>query len=128
MRKRGEMEYKLIIPYTLPSLNEYIKENRRSLFQANRLKSETEADIVLLCREQLSGVKIDKPVFIRYLWVEPDRRKDLDNISFARKFVQDGLVKAGVLKNDTWRYVKGFADEFAVDKDNPHVEVVLIEQ
>ena len=76
----------------------------------------------------LRGVRIERPVFMKYLWVEPNRRRDLDNISsFGRKVIQDSLVDAGVLKDDGWKYVVGFSDSFEVDADNPRIEVLIRE-
>lgn len=51
----------------------------------------------------------------------------MDNIAFAKKFILDALVKKGVLKDDGWKWVKGFTDEFFVDKKNPRVEVEMEE-
>ena len=65
---------------------------------------------------------------MEYLWVEPNRRRDLDNISsFGRKVIQDALVDTGVLKDDGWKYVVGFSDKFDVDKKNPRIEVLIRE-
>ena len=76
----------------------------------------------------MRGVKLEKPVFMEYLWVEPNRRRDLDNISsFGRKVIQDALVDTGVLKNDGWKHVVGFSDKFDVDKENPRIEVLIRE-
>ncbi len=49
--------------------------------------------------------------------------KDADNIAFAKKFVLDGFMKAGILGNDNRKHITGFQDEFAVDKRNPRVEI-----
>lgn len=54
-----------------------------------------------------------------------NRRRDLDNVCFGKKFVCDGLVKAGVLIDDKPRYVVGFVDEFAYDEENPRIVVTL---
>lgn len=76
--------------------------------------------------EQLRRVKIDKPVYMRYRWYEKDRRRDLDNISsFGRKVIQDALVKARVLKNDGWREIVGFRDDFFIDGNHPRIEVEI---
>lgn len=54
---------------------------------------------------------------MEYLWVEPNRRHNQDNIpSFDRKVIQDALVGAGVLEDDGWNYAAGFSDRFGVDK------------
>ena len=47
----------------------------------------------------------DSPVTVRFTWVEGNRRRDIDNVAFAKKFVLDGLVQAGVIGNDTPQYV-----------------------
>jgi len=121
------MTYKLIIPHTLIGLNEYIRAERTNRQLAAKLKAQTEADIIILCRQQLRGVNIENPVYMRYMWVERDRHRDKSNVAFAKKFIEDALIKAGVLKDDGWREIMGFSDEFGVDKQNPRVEVNIEE-
>lgn len=66
---------------------------------------------------------------MQYAWYEPNRRRDFDNISsFGRKVIQDALVKAKVLQDDGWGYIKGFSDEFYVDSKNPRIEVLIVEE
>ena len=65
------------------------------------------------------------PVEIVYRWYSRDNRKDIDNVAFAKKFINDGLVKAGVIQNDSRKFIKGFKDEFYIDKENPRVEVQI---
>ena len=119
-------EYKLVIPYTLPGLNEYTSSNRRHAQAGARLKRDAESDIAAVIASQLRGVKISGSVHMAYLWVEKDMRRDGDNISSAgRKFIQDALVNAGVLANDSRKYITGFTDAFEVDKNNPRIEVII---
>ena len=119
---------RLVIPGRLPGLNEYIEANRANRQKGAAMKRQWERVVVLAARAQLKGWKARGPVEIRYLWVEKDRRRDKDNISsFGRKAVQDALVKAGVLPNDGWRDIARFTDDFAVDRDNPRVEVEILE-
>ena len=40
---------------------------------------------------------------------------------------KDGLVGSGVLQGDGWNNIDGFSDTFEVDKENPRVEVRIIE-
>lgn len=119
------MQNKIIIPGTLPGLNDYIDAERSNKYQAAKLKRQTEEMIVMCIWEQMPGVEISEPVHIEYHWYEPNRRRDKDNIAFAKKFIQDALVKAGVLANDGWQEIVSFADRFKVDKDNPRVEVII---
>ena len=120
-------EYKLTIPGTLPGLNEYSTLERRNRYQAAEMKRKAEHVIMAEARRQLRCLRIKKPVSMEYLWVEKDRRRDKDNIAFAKKFVQDALVKAGVLENDGWRQIDHFADDFGVDPKRPRVEVTIRE-
>ena len=119
------MQNKIIIPGTLPGLNDYIDAERSNKYQAAKLKRQTEEMIVMCIWEQMPGVEISEPVHIEYHWYEPNRRRDKDNIAFAKKFIQDALVKAGVLGNDGWQEIVSFEDKFGVDKNNPRVEVII---
>lgn len=119
------MQNKIIIPGTLPGLNDYIDAERSNKYQAAKLKRQTEEMIVMCIWEQMPGVEISEPVHIEYHWYEPNRRRDKDNIAFAKKFIQDALVKAGVLGNDGWQEIVSFEDKFGVDKENPRVEIVI---
>lgn len=121
------VEYKLIIPGRLSSLNQYIDHERTNRYKAASLKRENEDWIIAAVKRCLRGVKIKEPVEMNYLWVVPNKRTDRDNVAFAKKFVQDALVKSGVLKDDGWDYVVGFSDRFEVDKKNPRIEVLIKE-
>ena len=79
-------------------------------------------------RLKLKRTHINNPVRIKYTFYEPNRKRDLDNISgVAHKFIQDALVKCKVLDNDGWNNIVGFEDHFFTDKHNPRIEVVLEE-
>lgn len=116
---------KLTIKGRLPGLNEYISTERTNRQKAAKLKREAEAPIILLAKRRLHKVK--SPVVMHYTWYERDRRRDKDNIAFAKKFIQDALVKAGILENDGWEQIEGFTDSFRVDRENPRVEVEIKE-
>ena len=113
----------LIIRERLIGMNEYINACRRNRYFANEMKQSTEATIAKYIMEQLKGVHFNGPVVLAFRWYEPNKKRDLDNISMARKFVLDALVKNGVLVNDGWEWVRGFTDEFFIDKERPRIEV-----
>ena len=121
------MEYRLIIPGVLTSLNKYIQAERTNRYIAAKIKRENEDAVLLAARQQLNGIKIKSPVKMDYIWIVPNGRTDRDNISFAKKFVQDALVKCGVLEDDGWNHVVGFSDRFEVDKAKPRIEVLIRE-
>ena len=49
------------------------------------------------------------------------------HIAFAKKFIQDALVKEKVIQNDGWTQIESWTDAFAVDAQRPRVEVELEE-
>lgn len=123
------MEYLLTIPGALNNLNDYIAAERTNRHKGAKMKSDNGNIVALAIRKCLRGVNIDKPVYMEYTWYEPNKRRDKDNISsFGRKVIQDVLVQCGVLKDDGWKYVVGFSDRFGVDKENPRIEIKIIEQ
>lgn len=121
------MKAKLILPFTFPGLNDYINAERSHRQKAAKMKKEYQ-DAVMLCIRSQRLPKFDGPVYMYYTWVEKDRRRDKDNIAaFGRKVIQDALVKSGYIKNDGWANVAGFSDAFAIDRDKPRVEAILVE-
>jgi len=113
---------------TLPGMNEVIGENRRNYHAGAKLKKETQYLVELSARKGLKHWKPSGPVFMRYVWYEPNRKRDKDNISGGgRKVIQDALVHAGYLKNDGWNDIVGFSDDFRVDKNEPRIEVTIEE-
>ena len=103
-----------------PSLNEFY---RMPPMKQNRVKQECDEAVAWAAKG--ARIKRMERVRIRCAWFEPNRRRDLDNVCFGKKFVCDGLVKAGVLIDDKPRYVVGFVDEFAYDEENPRIVVTL---
>lgn len=122
------MEYLLTIPGTLPNLNDYIAAERTNRHKGAKVKADSGNVVAVAIRQCLRGVRIEKPVEVHYTWVEPNKRRDKDNVSsFGRKVIQDALVQCGVLRDDGWKYVVGFSDRFEVDKDDPRIEVLIKE-
>ncbi len=121
------MTYKFTIPGTLPGLNEYINAERTNKYKAAKIKKDTETTIMLAAKLAHPKLKIRNPVMLRYLWVEKTKRRDKDNICFAQKFVQDSLVKAGILLNDGWGEIINSYHDYAIDSQNPRVEVIIEE-
>ena len=107
---------KLIIPHELTDLNTYIQAERGNKFVAAEIKK----DMTQICTLYAKKLQpITSKVKIVITWYCKNQKKDPDNISFAKKFVLDGLVKAGILQNDGWSNILSFEDAFEVDKDKP---------
>ncbi|MFR1801753.1 MAG: hypothetical protein ACLSWS_06840 [Faecalispora jeddahensis] len=118
---------KIIIPFALPGLNDYIEAERAHRQKGAALKRKCQRDIAAVLKKQVKG-PLREPVVMRYTWVEKDRRRDKDNVSsFGRKIIQDTLVSMNALRNDGWANIAGFSDEFRVDKKRPRVEIEILE-
>ena len=88
------------------------------------MKKNATALVAASAMEQLR--QIDGRCEYLFTWFEPTRRRDPDNIAFAKKFIFDGLIQAGIIKGDGWKQVAGFADRFQVDHvRGPYVEVII---
>ena len=98
------MHYILMVKGKLNNMNDYIRALNTNRYKGADMKKDNES---------------------RY---EPDKRRDLDNVSaFGRKCIQDALVDTKVLQDDGWKNIVGFTDEFYVDKKNPRIEVDIEE-
>ena len=111
----------------LSGLNDYTKACRTNRYAGAKMKNENETRVRIAIMRYLPDVVFLGKVHITYKWYEPNKKRDLDNVAFAKKFIQDALVDMNVLQSDDWRHIKGFNDEFFIDKENPRVEVVISE-
>jgi Holliday junction resolvase RusA-like endonuclease len=111
----------------LIGLNEYVTAERSNKYKASEIKRQTEHFIACEIRKQLKNKKVKTPVFIKYTWIEKNKKRDKDNIAFAKKFIQDAMVKSGIIENDGWGEIAGFEDNFKVDKENAGVIIEIIE-
>ena len=118
--------HRFTIPGGLTDLNDYINKERSHRMQAAKLKK-SQTDMVALCAMNLP---IFDTIFLEIDYYLPNKRKDKDNIAFAKKFILDGLVEAGKIKGDGWKHIiehpvlgTSWIERFKIDKDNPRIEV-----
>lgn len=111
----GDMEQSINGDTPLKEIEKYIKKYRRNKYAGANMKKNVEKDIGwyinLLPAYQ-------NPIKIHFVWVEENKRRDLDNVCFAKKFILDSMVKAGKLKDDNRNFVKGFRDDFEYGKSS----------
>jgi len=116
---------KLIIYGRLSNLNDYTKACRTNKYAGAECKKNNEKIVSEFIGQQLADIKFKGKVRLDFIWVERDKKRDLDNICFAKKFILDALVKNQIIQTDDWKGVEGFTDSFLVDKDNPRIEVII---
>jgi len=113
---------KIVINGELPALNEIIDASKGHWGQYSKMKK-FYTSVVRKAVESLPS--IEKADF-EITWFCKNKRKDKDNIMGGQKFIFDGLVDAGVLKNDGWSQIGDISHLFEVDKANPRIEVEII--
>lgn len=97
------------IPMKLPSLNDYIRDCRANRFKGAEVKKRLERDI----GAWIAWIPcFNKPIKIHFHWVEENKRRDFDNVAFAKKFILDAMVRQGKLADDNRKCVTGFTDSF----------------
>ena len=102
------------IDMKLPSLNEYINVCRTNKYKAAKYTEYIEANIAVFLTKMPT---YEHPIKIHFHWIEGNKKRDLDNVCFAKKFILDAMVKAGKLKNDNRKHVRAFTDTFYYGKE-----------
>lgn len=125
----GRTTNKFLIRGRLSGLNEYTKACRGNAYGANNLKKANQEIVRNALQDALRHGflhRMDKyPVQLRIVWYEPNSRRDIDNITFAKKFILDAMVEMGVIKNDSQKYVSSMSDTVRIDKNFPRIEVYI---
>jgi len=115
---------KLILNIPFITLNEYIKAERSNKYIAANIKRRITDNVTYIALERkinLSDIKHD----IIFTWFKPNNKIDHDNISFAKKFILDGLVNAKVIKSDSPKYIGNFQDIFDIDKTRNYISCMI---
>lgn len=112
---------KIFIDYDFIDWNTYIRIERGNLYHANTIKQDEKAYIKWTVKQKYEGAY---PVTLIIRPHFKDKRRDLDN--FRMKGLIDGLVSAGVIKNDNLNCINRIILE-AVHSDKTGVEVEIIE-
>lgn len=113
----------IVVDGRMPGLNDYDAQNSnwRKNGKAKKLWSGLVAEAAKVVARNAKYDLVD----IHYHWIEPNKKRDKDNVRFAAKFVNDGLVKAGVIPADGWKNVNNLSDSFSVDSERPRVEITV---
>ena len=112
----------ITISFKLPSLNEIIQRAKQSRYKYAKSKSYY-TDAIALIAKTVKPIP-ETPTDFVFIWYCKNKRTDPDNISSGQKFVFDGLMKGGVIKNDGWRQVNSITHEFFPSESN-YLEVYI---
>lgn len=126
------MRQQFVIDGRLDGMNEYTLANRSNPYAGAKMKAGNEQRVRDAIRA--AGLKpMQCPVHIHVTWIEglaPGREKfvprDKDNIRSSIKYIQDALIREGIIKSDSYRNVTP-SDSYMLNRDNPRVIVELEE-
>lgn len=107
----------LNLNFELPHLNEELRRAKGHWAAYSQTKKKIDKKIKTTFATQLppNFQTLTHKVNILFIWRCKDRRKDKDNICFAKKYILDSL-QPRILKNDGWGEVGDFCDRFVVSK------------
>jgi Holliday junction resolvase RusA-like endonuclease len=115
---------KFEIPGRLPGTNDIIdaaKIKARN-YKAYAVMKATYTEMVAWLAKRLPKYK---KIDITIIWYEENEKRDPDNIIGGQKFIFDGLVRAGVIPDDSRKYIGEIVHKFETDRKNPRVEVEI---
>lgn len=112
----------------MQALNDYISVNRgkKGKWLGSKYKKE-QTEMVVEALEAFGSdlPHFEKPVIVEFHWVEINKKRDPDNFVFAKKFILDGMVKAGLIPNDGWSNIAGFGKETWECRPETHGGVIV---
>lgn len=116
-----------IIQGELTNLNTYINAERTNKFIASKIKKQETENIAWQCKKY-KGKITEYPIVIEATWYTKNIRVDSDNITFSKKFILDGMKEAGMITDDSRKFVRVWKDlDVCVDKNNPRIEITIHE-
>ena len=115
-------EYIYTIPALPPSNNEFM--GRAAQWKYQEVKKKWEA-LVKTCCKPVPDKPIQKTQVTLNYYFPDNRRRDPDN--YSGKMILDGLVRAGILVDDSFHCVDLFLVWKGVDRTNPRTEIVIKE-
>ena len=104
-----------------PSNNRFIGKNERWAY--SEAKKEWQALISVFCRPRPPAPLKKAIVKITYHFKDNVRR-DPDN--YSGKFILDGLVRTGIIADDSFECVTLLLGKGENDKNNPHTDIEII--
>lgn len=109
-----------------PTMNDIIQVARQHKFAANAQKKKWGGITQKAIEKERNGEDIsfvDCEPYIHFSWMFSNKKRDRDNIEAARKFILDGMISAGLLKDDSFDAIADLSRDFAIGADNVLVTI-----
>ena len=119
------MTVSLWLPRRAPNLNALLRA-KSTVYGKGKVRTDAYAKLKASWAETVElCARLKGPLFagrclklgrvsVHYDFVEPNRRRDPDNLAGGSKVLTDGLVKAGVLAGDGWDEIAGLSFSWRV--------------
>jgi hypothetical protein len=108
----------------LITLNEYINAERRNRYIASNIKRDNTNRVHNIAK--VKRFKVPAGLHdVNFIWKKPNNKIDHDNISFCKKFILDGLQKAGSIQSDGPKVINNFSDKFELCKDVNYIWCIV---
>ena len=102
-KNTGAFLLRTFIKHKFPSFNEIIAKSKAHWSAYSKLKRDNTDLCTIYFRKGLSA---KRKVDVMLSFIEPFKsRRDFDNITASQKFILDGLTNAGVIKDDSPKYI-----------------------
>lgn len=114
------------VPLRLPGINEYQNACRRHPLNGAQMKKNAMQSICTY----LNQYKCEKfPIQLEIVYTEPNKRRDIDNVTgFGNKVILDALQHAGIIPDDSPRFVNKITTHVVHEPGVEHIVIWLKEQ
>jgi Holliday junction resolvase RusA-like endonuclease len=94
--------------------------------QQNPVKQKyKEFSVWLASYYKIANLNLDAGLMTITFYFPDKRRRDFDNLMLTPKLINDGLVEAGVFKDDSGDILRLKFENFQYDKLNSRVEILI---
>lgn len=115
------MKQTLILKNFPMNLNEYRNAHYHLV---NQEKHQWEAYVAFECKAQKLEAMQTANIHFEF-WFKDRRRHDPDNYAACAKFILDGIVKAGILKDDSFQYIPEFKVTQGGLSKQPYINITM---
>ena len=120
-------ELQLTFPGSYPTLNKVIESAKQHWSRYKREKRQYTQMAHVDALSQYRGPMIESRCSFQFNWYLKDALTDPDNVMVGQKYIFDGLVNAGVIKDDGMEILGGgITHFFTVDAANPRCVVTIL--
>lgn len=116
----------LRIPGTHPSLNDWTRLHYKKSWELKKYWEQLIGYKSNHITKDRDFTKIKKGLILIKYYFPNGNRRDPDN--YTPKFILDGLVKAGILKDDSWRNITLVLEYPEFNADKEETEITIIER